>query len=107
MMKITRLMPATANRTRASCNILDTGTGKIKVLLDGKGGGIRDPHVHYDGRTVLFSYRRSGTDCYNLHEIQTDGTGLRQVTGGPYDDIEAMYATICTKYKPMERDCAR
>ncbi|MHC4734926.1 MAG: hypothetical protein ACYTDW_10795, partial [Planctomycetota bacterium] len=44
--------------------ILDTGTGKIKVLLDGKGGGIRDPHVHYDGRTVLFSYRRSGTDCY-------------------------------------------
>ena len=71
--------------------LLDTGTGKIKVLLDGKGGGIRDPHVHYDGRTVLFSYRPAGTDNYNLYEIQTDGTGLRQLTDGPYDDFEAIY----------------
>ncbi|MHC4085640.1 MAG: TolB family protein [Planctomycetota bacterium] len=71
--------------------VLDTETGQIKVLLDGKGGGIRDPHVHYDGRTVLFSYRRPGTDCYNLYEIQTDGTRMRQVTRGPYDDFEAMY----------------
>ena len=71
--------------------VLDTPTGQIKVLLDGKGGGIRDPHVHYDGRTVLFSYRPAGTDCYNLYEIQTDGTKLKQLTDGPYDDIEAMY----------------
>ncbi|MHC4111599.1 MAG: HzsA-related protein [Planctomycetota bacterium] len=71
--------------------VLDTETGQINVLLDGKGGGIRDPHVHYDGRTVLFSYRQSGTDCYNLHEIQTDGTKLKQLTNGSYDDIEAMY----------------
>lgn len=71
--------------------VLDTRTGRIRVLLDGKGGGIRDPHVHYDGRTVLFSYRRAGTDYYNLYEIQTDGTGLRQLTDAPYDDFEAAY----------------
>lgn len=71
--------------------VLDVGTGRIRVLLDAKGGGIRDPHVHYDGRTVLFSYRRAGTDNYNLYEIQTDGTGLRQITDVPYDDFEAAY----------------
>ena len=70
---------------------LNTGTGEIKVLLDGKGGGIRDPQIHYDGRTILFSCRQPATDYYNLYEIQADGTGLRRVTEGPYDDFEATY----------------
>jgi len=71
--------------------LLETRTRGIDVLLDADGGGIRDPHLHYDGSTILFSYRRSGTDYYNLYEIRTDGTGLRQVTEGPFDDYEAAY----------------
>jgi len=71
---------------------LNTKTGEVKVLLDGKGGGLRDPDVHYDGRTILFSYRRAGRDYYNLYEIEADGEGLRQVTKGPYDDFEATYS---------------
>ncbi len=70
---------------------LNTATGQITVLLDGNGGSIRDPEVHYDGRTILFSYRQAGTDYYNLYEIRTDGTRLRRVTEGPYDDFEATY----------------
>ena len=38
---------------------LDTGTGEIRVLLDGDGGSVRDPHVHYNGRRIVFSYRRA------------------------------------------------
>ncbi len=71
--------------------LLNTATGQIDVLLDAGGGSIRDPHVHYDGRTILFSYRRAGSDYYNLCEMQIDGTGLRQVTQGPFDDYEAIY----------------
>lgn len=71
--------------------ILNTRTGWVRALHDGKGGGIRDPEVHYDGRTVLFSYRQDATDYYNLYEIQVDGTGLRRVTQGRYDDFEATY----------------
>jgi len=71
--------------------LLNTATGRIDLLLDAGGGSIRDPHVHYDGRTILFSYRRAGTDFYNLHEIQIDGSGLRRITQGPYDDYEAIY----------------
>jgi len=44
---------------------LNTKTGQISVLLDGNGGGVRDPKVHYDGRTILFSYRQPATDDYS------------------------------------------
>ncbi len=71
--------------------LLDAATGRVRVLLDPAGGSIRDPHMHYDGRTILFSYRRAGSDYYHLHEIQADGSGLRQITQGPYDDYEAIY----------------
>lgn len=66
-------------------------TGELKVLLDDPRGGVRDPQVHYDGQKILFSYRRGGTHTYHLYEINIDGTGLRQLTDGPDDDIEPTY----------------
>ena len=71
--------------------LLDTKTRAVTTLLDAQGGGVRDPHLHYDGKTILLAYRRNGTDCYHLYEMQIDGTQLRQVTKGPYDDYEAAY----------------
>ena len=70
---------------------LDVRTGEVTVLLDAKGGSVRDPQVHYDGRTILFSHRPAGTDHYHLYEIGADGSGLRQVTDGAFDDIEPAY----------------
>ena len=66
-------------------------TGKLATLLDDPRGGVRDPQVHYDGKKILFSYRKGGTEQYHLYEIEADGTGLRQLTDGPYDDIEPTY----------------
>ncbi len=66
-------------------------TGRRTVLLDDPTGGVRDPQVHYDGRTILFSYRRGGQPYYHLYEIQADGSGLVQLTDGPFDDIEPTY----------------
>jgi hypothetical protein len=71
--------------------VLDTTTGEVGIVFQAEGGSIRDPHVHYDGRTTLFSYRPAGSDYYNLYEIQIDGAGLRQVTHGSHDDYEAAY----------------
>ncbi|MCF6286341.1 MAG: hypothetical protein L3K26_14290, partial [Candidatus Hydrogenedentes bacterium] len=70
---------------------LNIRTGKTSVLFDAMGGSIRDPQMHYDGGKILFSYRKADTDYYHLYEINIDGTGLRQITFGPYDDIEATY----------------
>jgi hypothetical protein len=66
-------------------------TGQLKVLLDDPEGGVRDPIVHYEGRKILFSYRKGGEHTYHLFEINTDGSGLVQVTDGPDDDIEPTY----------------
>ncbi len=70
---------------------LNLRTGKVRVLLDDAEGGVRDPVVHYDGRRILFSYRKGKSPHYHLYEIGADGSGLRQLTGGPYDDVEPVW----------------
>jgi len=70
---------------------LNLKTGKTTLLIDDPRGGVRDPQVHYDGKKVLFSYRKGGTENYHLYEINGDGTGLVQLTDGIYDDIEPTY----------------
>ena len=70
---------------------LNLSTGELTVLLDDPKGGVRDPQVHYDGGKILFSYRKGGQPYYHLYEINADGTGLRQLTDGPWDDVEPTY----------------
>ena len=54
---------------------LNLRTGKLKKLLDDSKGSVRDPQVHYDGRKILFSYRKGGQPYFHLYEINADGTG--------------------------------
>ena len=70
---------------------LDVASGQVTILLQDDEGSIRDPQVHYDGNRILFSYRPGGTDYFHLCEINADGSGLRQLTSGPYDDLEPTY----------------
>jgi len=91
---------------------LNLRTGRVTVLLDDPRGGIRDPQVHYDGRKILFAYRRGGEHAHHLCEIGIDGKGLRQLTDGPDDDIEPTYlpdggimfcSARCRRYVPCWR----
>lgn len=70
---------------------LNLHTGMVTNILDDPDGAFRDPQVGYDGKKVLFSWRRGGTEYYHLYEANLDGTGLVQITDGPYDDIEGIY----------------
>jgi hypothetical protein len=70
---------------------LDVRTGEVALLIDDPEGTIRDPQVHYDGRKIIFSYRNGDSEHFHLYEINTDGTGLRQLTSGPFNDIEPTY----------------
>ncbi len=72
-------------------NKINIRTGKITTLLEDPQGTFRDPAVHYDGKTIIFSYRKGGSDIFHLYEIQSDGTNLTQLTDGYYDDIEPCY----------------
>ncbi len=66
-------------------------SGKLTALIDDPRGGVRDPQVYYDGKKILFSYRKGGTEQYHLFEINADGSGLKQLTDGQYDDFEPTY----------------
>jgi hypothetical protein len=88
---------------------LSLRTGQVRTLLSDPDGGVRDPEVHYSGEKILFSYRKGGTEYYHLYEINIDGTGLRQLTDGPWDDMECCYApdgsiiftsSRCRRYVP-------
>jgi len=70
---------------------MNVKTGEVKCLVDDPTGGVRDPHLHYDAKKILFSYRRGGQPYYHLYEINIDGTNLKQITKGKFDDIEPVY----------------
>ncbi|MBN2562469.1 MAG: hypothetical protein JXQ75_16205, partial [Phycisphaerae bacterium] len=91
---------------------LNLRTRKLTVLLDDPRGGFRDPRVHYDGDKILFAYRNGGAHHYHLCEINVDGSGLRQLTFGDYDDVDPAYlpdggiifaSSRCNRFIPCNR----
>ncbi|MFA6543197.1 MAG: hypothetical protein WCS99_02150 [Limisphaerales bacterium] len=71
-------------------------------------GSFLEPRLSYDARRVAFSYvatplqppdsrvlpvnEQGGDEAYfHLYEINVDGTGLRQLTRGAYDDLMPCY----------------
>jgi len=70
---------------------LNVATGKAEAILETPNGNVRDPHLHYEGNKILFSYRQGDSRYYHLYEIGIDGSGLRQLTDGDADDFEPIY----------------
>ncbi len=66
-------------------------TGEVTEILSDEQGAVRDPTVHYSGQKVLFSYRKGGSEDYDLYEIDIDGSNLRRLTGDKWDDMEPCY----------------
>jgi hypothetical protein len=67
----------------------------VRNLLEGQleGGSVLDPCLSYDGKRVVFSYTHCRPDdpYFHLYEIGIDGTGLRQLTSGEYEDLMPEY----------------
>jgi len=82
---------------------------KLVALTDGFGpGSFLKPELSYDGKRILFSYCRyhpgvrENTDktrkkdlpedaFYHVFEMNADGTHVRQLTRGHYDDFSARF----------------
>jgi Tol biopolymer transport system component len=83
-------------------------TRKVVPIFADLDGAVRDPCVHYDAKKILFSYRKAESRYFHLYEINVHGTGLRQLTDGPFDDIEPTYMPdggIVFVSSRAERDC--
>ncbi|OQB84519.1 MAG: hypothetical protein BWX88_02579 [Planctomycetes bacterium ADurb.Bin126] len=64
------------------------------------GGAVLSPDLSCDGRTVVFSWTgNTRPNCYewtrettwSLFRIRADGTGLVQLTDGPWDDFDGCF----------------
>ncbi|HEX72323.1 MAG TPA: hypothetical protein ENN65_03305, partial [Candidatus Hydrogenedentes bacterium] len=93
------------HETRHRLGYMATPGGKL-VVLEGlhPGGSVRQlmpqeplhgtfwrPDVSFDGEKVLFCFHPHNEKSFHLYEINTDGTGLMQLTDGPYDDLDPIY----------------
>jgi len=72
---------------------LDLESGQVHTLLEDRDGVIRDPDVSWDGRCVLFAWKKSDRqDDYHLYEMMAADGSIRQITHGlGFADYEGAY----------------
>jgi len=70
--------------------------GKLTQLTHfpegGQDGYVGDIRVSYDGKKILFCRQAGKKDpWWHVYEMNADGSGLRQITSGPYHDVQPNY----------------
>ena len=65
--------------------------GKIRKLAPEKPGSFWKPDLSFDATKVIFCCKPHDETSFHLYEINIDGTNLRQLTFGPYDDLDPIY----------------
>jgi hypothetical protein len=66
--------------------------GTLRNLTQLTNGEVQGLEVSFDGTKLLFAMRRDKTrDGFHLFEMNTDGTGLRQLTDGNCNDVDPCY----------------
>jgi concanavalin A-like lectin/glucanase superfamily protein/hydrazine synthase alpha subunit-like protein len=67
--------------------------GKVRRLapLAPLHGSFWRPDLSFDGKKVLFCFMPHNEKSFHLYEINLDGTDPKQLTFGPYDDLDPIY----------------
>ncbi len=67
--------------------------GKVQRLMPQAPlhGSFWRPDLSFDGRRVLFCFKPHNEKSFHIYEINVDGTGLRQITSGIFDDLDPVY----------------
>lgn len=58
-----------------------------KRLFDAQTGIARNPAADFELKRVYFGYRPSEPGYYHLMAVNTDGSGLQQISDGPFHDF--------------------
>lgn len=65
--------------------------GKVTPLTRFTDGYVADPELSWDGRHVVFARRGQDDPWWHVYRIDVDGTGLTQLTHGPYHHVGPAY----------------
>lgn len=69
--------------------LLDLKTGAVTELLPELGAGVVNRFdVSFDGKKIIFDYKKGARDGYRIYEVGVDGKGLRQLTFPGEDDAD-------------------
>src|SRR3954454_20260290 len=79
-----------ADRFPKGAQLLMVREGKPQPLLPDFAASA-DASVSYDAKTVLFSGKRSESDCWQIWELTLADRSVRQVTAGETDAVRPMY----------------
>ncbi len=63
------------------------GQARLTNLFTTKDGVPRDAAASFDARKVYFGYRTTKGDYFHVMVVNADGTGLSQLTDGPFHDF--------------------
>ena len=66
--------------------VLEPGRATATTLFDAVNGIARDPVADFSAGKIYFGYCRFKDDYYHLYVMNTDGSDLVQITGGPFHD---------------------
>ncbi len=78
----------------ALCRLeLERAECRVRTLVEDSNGVIRDPDVSWDGRHVLFAWKKSDReDDYHLYEMSVADGSVKQLTRGlGFADYEGVY----------------
>ena len=86
------LGPRPQRRDILANSVVENGTYQGRKL---EGGILMSPELSWDGQTVYFAWcpKDGGGDydagqSYHIFKVNSDGTGLRQLTDGAYNDFD-------------------
>ncbi len=66
---------------------LRVADGRLREIAPQLAGGLFDRYdLSFDGKRIVFGYRRPKPEGFRIYEIGADGSGLRQVTRPPADE---------------------
>jgi HEAT repeat protein len=65
--------------------------GIVEPLTPFEDGYVADLELSWDGRHAIFSHREQDNPWWHVWRINIDGTGLEQLTFGPFHDVGATY----------------
>ncbi len=65
--------------------------GTLRRLVDASEGVILDAQVSYDGRQILFSWKRSMAEPFQIWHVNADGSDLTRVVGHASNNMNACW----------------
>ena len=79
------------NKPGGGIYIYDLNSKSSKKILDSKRGLVLDANLHYDGKTILFSWKKEMDRFFQLYTMNTDGNNLKQITNHPSNNFNACW----------------